>query len=655
MKKFYSFVLLVFSITCTTISFAQVKMPNYFSDHMVLQRNQPIIIWGEALPAERVTVTFKNQDKNTIADKNGKWKVSLNAEPQGGPYQLKIKGKNEIIFSDILMGDVWVCSGQSNMEWPLLYTNGAEEEIKNANYPQIRQLLVPRSVSDKPLDDIKKTEWAVCRPNTAANFTAVGYYFARKVQAETGVPIGLVNTSWGGTNIETWISEASLKTHPDFEWLKSNQGVTFADLAKKKEERLFNIIKSFQKENTPQTQEVWVSQSYDDADLPVLKVPELWESQSLPGFDGILWYRKIINLTKEQAHNANELSLGMIDDQDETFVNGVKVGGINGYNERRIYKINKDVLKEGNNVISVKVTDGGGGGGIYGNEADVYLQTGAEKISLAGDWRAGIIKESARANVNNEPGIYVSLLYNGMLHPLQQARIKGFLWYQGESNSGAAKQYESLFPLLIKDWRSKWNQGNLPFYFVQLASFNAGNMNGLNGSGWAELRDAQRKTLQLPNTGMALATDIGDAKDIHPRNKKDVGIRLAMNALKNDYGKNVVPMGPLYKSVVFQDNKAIVSFDNVGCGLLVRNNDYALKGFQIAGADKKFYWANAKIAGDKIEVWNNEVAKPVAVRYGWTDVTDDINLYNKEGLPASPFRTDDWEGLTDKNKYKIAL
>lgn len=653
MKKLFLF---FFICTLSNAVIAQVSLSNYFSDHMVLQRNQPIVIWGKGAVGEKISVSFKSQNKTTTTDKNGDWRIALSPEKEGGPYELKVKGKNEIVLTDILMGDVWVCSGQSNMEWNMSSVENAEKEKNEANFPQIRQIQIQKEISREPLQDIQPTVWKVATPENISNFTAVGYYFARKLLAETNIPIGLINTSWGGTNIETWISATSLSTHPDYKAIVSITPGEYNDMLEKQKQKVLSSVSKFQNNNIPTKETEWKTPQFDDSKWSTLKVPQEWENQGLNHIDGIVWYRKEITLTKQQAENASLLSLGLIDDKDITYVNGQNVGSTMMYNVARTYTLNKNIFKEGKNIIAVRVEDNGGGGGFYGDPEEVYLQSGDEKISLAGDWKARVIPESIYFDVRS-PNHFPSLLYNAMIHPFIQTRVKGFIWYQGETNSGAARQYETVFPLLIKDWREKWQQGNLPFYFVQLASYDAGggNANGLTGSGWAELRDAQRKTLKVPNTGMALTTDIGDAKDIHPRNKKDVGIRLALNALKNDYGKNIVPMGPLYKSMNVTENKAVISFDHVGCGLMARNQDYDLKGFQIAGADQKFHWAKAKIVGDKVEVWNDDVARPVAVRYGWTDVTDDINLYNKEGLPASPFRTDDWKGLTDNNKYQIVF
>lgn len=652
MKKI-SITLALIALALTTI--AQVKLPNIFTDHMVLQRNMPINIWGWANAGEKVIVSFAGQTKQAIADKAGNWKVVLSPRKEGGPYEMKIKGSNEIVLKDILMGEVWVCSGQSNMEFEVSGIANPQQEAATANYPNIRQLKVAHITAIKPQADIPETAWTVCNPQTVYGFTAAGYFFAKKLYNELKVPIGIINSSWGGTNIETWISDSSIKTHPYFNTILNKEdnniekqmSIRVADLKTK-------IIK-LQGDLNVSDIDSWLQKDYNDSKWPTLNVPQFWEEQGLQGLDAVAWYRKTIELTEEQASKAETIMLSKIDDMDQTYINGVKIGGMNDYAAVRKYAIPKNLLKAGSNTIAIRVFDGSGGGGIYGNKEDVKIMfNGLPELNLAGAWKFRIDGSSLTAGAL-KPNSYPSLLFNSMIHPLINYAIRGVIWYQGEANTWRSKQYKELFPLLIRDWRSQWKQKDLGFYFVQLASFDASNgkANGTTGSMWAELRDAQKSALALPYTGMAVASDIGNAKDIHPKNKQDVGLRLALNALKMTYKKNIVPAGPLYQSVKFVNGKAMISFTNVGNGLTMRGNDKELKGFQIAGADKIFHWANAKIVGNKVEVYSNEVKSPVAVRYGWTDVLDDINLYNKNGLPASPFRTDDWLWLTEKNGYKI--
>jgi sialate O-acetylesterase len=340
----------------------------------------------------------------------------------------------------------------------------------------------------------------------------------------------------------------------------------------------------------------------------------------------------------------------MIDDQDETWVNGQKVGHTESYNTKRVYEIPAALLKEGVNKISIRVHDTGGGGGIYGDAKDLVLNVGDHSYPLEGKWSFQV-EAMNDATTSMNPNSYPTLLYNAMVNPLIPYAIKGVIWYQGESNAGRAYQYQKAFPLMITDWRTRWNQGDFPFYFVQLASFNPQGGNVMKGSDWAELRDAQRMTLKLPKTGMAVTTDIGESNDIHPRNKQDVGKRLAAIALHEDYQKDIEFSGPVYKSMKVQGNKIILEFDHVGKGLEARDKYGYLKGFAIAGEDQKFKYAKAQIQGDQVVVYSDEISSPVAVRYSWENDPVDSNLFNKDGFPAGPFRTDNWKGITENTKY----
>jgi sialate O-acetylesterase len=379
-------------------------------------------------------------------------------------------------------------------------------------------------------------------------------------------------------------------------------------------------------------------------------VPSLWENQQIGNIDGVVWMRKTIVLSAEQAKKEAVLYLSKVDDEDVTYVNGVQVGTNNIWEAKRIYKIPVGVLKEGSNVIAVRIADYTGGGGIYGDPADLKIDFKDSIVPLEGLWKFNVVN----VKISVSPNSYPSLLYNAMVNPLIPYAFQGVLWYQGEANVWRAKQYKKAFPLMITDWRAKWNQGNFPFYFVQLSTFNEFNGNSKVGSRWAELREAQTQTLQLPNTGMAVTTDIGNAKDIHPTNKQDVGKRLAAIALNNVYGKKMVYSGPMYKSMEIKANQIILTFDNTGSGLSSSDNGENLKGFEIAGADKVFYSAKAIIKNNTVIVSSEKVSNPVAVHYGWADDDTDINLFNKEKFPASPFRTDDWDMITANEIYKVS-
>ncbi|PBJ10986.1 sialate O-acetylesterase [Flavobacterium sp. ACN6] len=647
MKKVVVFILLIFSY----ISNANVRMPLIFSDGMVLQRNKEIPIWGFADANESIEIHFNKQIKKTQADKNGKWTVNLSAEKAGGPFELIIIGKNKITIKNVLVGEVWICSGQSNMEFQVIKTMNAEKEIADSNYPMIRHFGVAQDLSGTPKDDLKQGKWEVSSKETVGNFTAVGYYFAKKLYSELKIPIGIINTSWGGTNVETWTSREAFQNSPEFKAMIADVPVVDID-------SVFEIYKKSVLDNLKKVQGFDVSMenetqfkdpNFQDKNWPEIKVPSLWENQQIGNIDGIVWMRKTIVLTAEQAKKEAILHLAKVDDEDKTYVNGVEVGTNNLWDKLRVYKIPANVLKEGTNVIAVRITDYSGGGGIYGDPTDLKIDFKGSNFPLDGLWKFNVIQ----VKIAISPNSYPSLLYNAMVNPLVPYAMQGVLWYQGEANVWRAKEYKKSFPLMINDWRTKFKQGNFPFYFVQLSTFDEFGGNSQKGSRWAELREAQSETLKLPNTGMAVTTDIGNAKDIHPTNKQDIGLRLAAIAMNDLYGKKQVHSGPTYKSQEIKGNQIILTFDNTGSGLSTLNNN-ELKGFEIAGSDKVFHAAKAIIKDNKIIVSSEKVLNPVAVHYGWADDDTTINLFNKEKFPASPFRTDNWEMITANEKYSVS-
>ncbi len=636
--------------------YANVKLPRIFSDNMVLQRNKLIPVWGWANPHEKITVQFDHQTKKTTADKNGKWMVKLDNEIAGGPFQLIVKGKNTITINDVLVGEVWICSGQSNMEFPIEgwgKVNNYKEEIANANYPMIRHFKVPNMVSCTPMDDVSGGSWQICSPATAGDFSAVAYFFGRELFNKLKVPIGLLNTSWGGTIVETWTSRKAFENSDEFKSMIAGMPLLNLDsMAKVKTQETRKRLLALQGSLNNTDADTWKDVHTDDSKWPQMQIPNLWETQQIGDLDGFVWFRKTVNITAANAGKPATLFLSMIDDNDITYVNGIKVGSTVGYNVKREYNIPAGILKEGKNVIAVRVEDTGGGGGIYGDGADMKLTLGNEVMPLAGKWNFRVEK-IAGGSESIGPNSYPTLLYNAMINPLIPFAMEGAIWYQGESNAGRAYQYRKAFPLMINDWRSRWGEGNFPFYFVQLASYNAANGNSVNGSSWAELRESQTKTLSLPNTGMAVTTDIGDSGNIHPKDKQDVGKRLAEIAFHNVYGENNVYSGPMYQSMKMEGNKIRISFTHTGTGLMVKDKYGYIKGFEIAGADKKFHYAKAYVDGSDVVVFNDDIANPVAVRYAWADDAGEANLFNKEGFPASSFRTDDWKGMTDDIKYAI--
>jgi sialate O-acetylesterase len=469
------------------------------------------------------------------------------------------------------------------------------------------------------------------------------------------VPVGLINTSWGGTHSETWTSRESFENSDEFKnMINAMPKLNLDSLAKKNDADTKLRIEKLQPKFPASGAEIkeWSTRDFDDTGWPKLHVPELWEGQELGNVDGIVWYRKTFEVSAADAGKDAVLELAMIDDLDETYVNGIKVGETKRYNEQRKYFISGNVIKSGKNSIAVRVVDTGGGGGIYGSADNVAITIGNTKIPLAGAWTFQV-----ESLANNEgsvgPNTYPTLLFNAMVKPLIPFAMRGVIWYQGEANADRAYQYRKAFPLMITDWRKHWGQGDFPFYFVQLSTFNANNGNSTRGSSWAELREAQAMTLSLPNTGMAVTTDIGNPADIHPRNKQDVGKRLAALALNKTYGKQIISEGPMYRAMKVDGDKAIISFSNTGGGLVVKDKYGYLKGFEIAGADGKFHYARAEVRNDEVVVSHPDVKTPVAVRFGWADDAGDNNLFNREGFPAAPFRTDTWKGITDQHKFNI--
>ena len=655
MKK--TIVLFLTGILFTIVAFADITLPKIFGNNMVLQRNKPISVWGWAAPNEKIMVQFNKQTKNTTANKAGKWQLFLASENAGGPFKLSVKGNNEVNLQNILVGEVWVCSGQSNMEMPIAgwgKINNYQNEIKEANYPQIRHIKVPNTVSTKLKDDITGGNWQVCSPATAGDFSAVAYFFARDLYNKLKVPIGLINTSWGGTMSEAWTSEKAFAQSPELNYVAT--AMKNNDIESSRKNSVETVVKQVEKiqgsfDNAVNTT-TWKNSEFDDSKWPVMQLPGLWENQGLAALDGTVWFRKNIIVSDADAGKAAVLNLSMIDDNEQTYLNGVLVGSTTGYNTQREYAIAPGILKAGKNTIAIKVDDTGGGGGVYGLPADMKLTIENNVQSLAGNWafRVAHILSSATGIGPND---YPAMLFNAMLYPLVQFSIKGAIWYQGETNAGRAYQYRTAFPLMINDWRTHFKQGNFPFLFVQLSTFGSAEANSKNGSDWAELREAQAITLSLPNTGMAVITDIGNPADIHPKNKQDVGKRLAFIALHHVYNKPGEYTGPQFQSMKITGNKVALTFTHTGSGLMVKDNAGNIGGFEIAGADKQFHEANATIYGDKIMVTANDVSQPVAVRYNWVNDASAGNLFNKEQFPAAPFRTDKWEGITVKNKYTV--
>lgn len=647
-KKYNTFFLVIFCLLISQSIRAEIKLPGYFTDNMMLQRDMPIKIWGWGNRYETVTVSIHDQKVNTRCKKDGTWEIILSPIPYGGPYSLTVQGKeNSIKIENILIGDIWLCSGQSNMEWTVEQSANSKQEVQNANYPEIRALKVPKSIKNSPQDNFN-AQWEICSPSTVGAFSGIAYYYARALYKEVQIPIGIINASWGGTDIETWISDEAFTALPSNVQKQYNMEVVnnleeYIRQNKGQKQAFLDAM-----ENDPGINNQWFIPGFNTVAWEEMKVPGEWGTTPLSLIDGHVWFKYDLNLTCTEAGRPATLSLGTIDDADITWVNGTKVGNASGWDTPRIYSIPPGILKEGSNNITVRVTDNGGSGGMWGQEADIYLEIDNTRHSLAGNWKYQMSVANADYHVLDiTPNMVHSSLYNTMIHPLTPFRIKGVIWYQGENNVGAGYDYRTLFQTQIKDWRTRWGY-ELPFYWVQLANLYPEDTTPV-GSSWAELRESQAMTLELPHTGQATIYDIGDAYSIHPTNKQEVGRRLSLIALHKDYGRDsLVYSGPTFQNVSFKENTAVITMNTYGSQLTIHNKYGYLEGFSIAGEDRKFVWAKAFIdANGKIIVYNENIAEPVAVRYAWSN-NPAANLFNAQGLPAIPFRTDSWKGVTEK-------
>jgi sialate O-acetylesterase len=650
-------IVLTISLFISIVVSAQLRTANIFTSRMVLQRDKLVPVWGWANKNEKVTLQFNGQTISTKANTDGKWMINLRPMPAGGPYDMRIVSKKDsVVLSDVMVGEVWICSGQSNMEFTVQNAINAKEEMANAVNIPVRQFKVATQVALQPVDDITKGEWVAASTQTVGNFTAVGYFFARELAWQLHVTIGLINDNWGGSQVESWISKDAMSGSDELkEYAQNHLPSTWqqADSI-----MLVNLKKNLAEKNNNQSP-VYNKQQLLQADTAVFNswlpysAPGQWDWQGVWAFRGTGYYERTIDITEDEAEKTSMLSLGDNDGQFEVYINGALIKKGEG-KETHLINLPAQTFRASRNILLVrqaKQTDPAWyGNGFYGDPAHLYLQLNDATVSLAGGGWKIMPDLDAPFNFNHGQNNHGTIVYNAMIHPIVPYAIKGVIWYQGEANAGRAYQYRKTFPLLIESWRNEWKD-SFPFLFVQLSSF-GGQQSSHEGSNWAELREAQTMTLSLPNTGMAVTTDIGNPDDIHPKNKQDVGRRLAASALNKVYGINVLPCGPVYKSSTFNSGKAYISFDYVGKGLMAKDKYGYLKGFEIAGADKKFYYAQAAIDADKVVVWSNEVQQPVAVRYAWTDAPVEANLFNMDGFPASSFRTDDWPGITVGKKFE---
>jgi sialate O-acetylesterase len=644
-SKLIRFVTFTFCIAFLQTANAAVKLPKLISDGMVLQRDTRIKIWGWANIHEGVKVIFNRSTYASVAGEDGKWYINTEAMKAGGPYVMEIIGENHITIKNIMLGDVWVCSGQSNMELPIeRVAERYPDLIANSANPYIREFWVPNTyVFTAPQDDVTGGIWEEANPQTVPHFTAVGYFFAKELYQKYHVTIGLIKSCVGGSPAQAWLSGDALKQFPGYRAVANQyKNAAYLDSVKKAGTTIANSwnenIKLHDEGLTGS--KPWFDNGYDASAWATLQLPGYWDNQGLKNTNGVVWLRKEIDVPASLAGQPAQLWLGRVIDQDFAYVNGVFVGTTGYQYPPRRYPVAAGVLKAGKNVIVVRLISNSGLGGFVPDKP-YQLHVGNQIIDLQGAWQYKLGYQSKPMASSTTIAYQPVGLYNGMIAPLLNYKIKGVIWYQGESNTAIPTEYHALFTNLINDWRSKWAEGSFPFLYVQLANFMETRSQPTQ-SGWANVREAQLQALQLPNTGMAVITDLGDWNDVHPTNKSEVGKRLALAAQKVAYGDNkVVYSGPVYQTMKIDGDHIIISFTNTGGGLKAKGGG-ELKYFAIAGADKKFVWAKAKLEGNKVIVWNDAVKIPVAVRYAWADNPEGANLYNKELLPASPFRTDDW-------------
>jgi sialate O-acetylesterase len=653
MKKRLSLFTCLLSLLCLffqTFCYAQITLPKVFGDNMILQRDLQIPVWGDATPGATVVAQLGKIHATAKADNSGKWMLRFPKFTAGGPYTLTIaeSGKPQagIMLKGILIGDVWLASGQSNMEWQVQQSGDARREIEKANFPQIRFLVVEHDKKLKPQSDILSGKWKVCDTSNVKDFSAVAYYFARKIHGEQNIPVGIIQSTWGGTPVEAWTSRDMLLTSP----ISRASTLSNDTLGFDREDfvadslnmiRFWNIV--FNPQNN--ADKILPSPEYNDADWTNIEMPNVIRDFGIGNYEGMVWLRKKLVLPESFAGKDVTLNLGHPEMNYSLYFNGQEIcKNIWNANPTHSYTIPARLVRRGENTIAIRMAMLWGGGGLNPPADDLYITDGASTISLAGTWLYKKDLETAIPKILNYQ-YYPTVLFNAMINPLIPYGIKGFLWYQGEANVQAAYNYRKLFPMLITDWRQRWKQGNCPFLYVQLANFKK--INPLPAeSEWAELREAQTLTLTQPNTAMACIIDIGDADNIHPANKQEVGRRLALNANKLVYKQSCIASGPLYKSYRQEGNRIRISFINTGAGLVTKGGK-EITGFAIAGKDKQFYWAKAIIEGNEVVVYADKVTEPEAVRYAWAD-NPVCNLVNSEGLPAIPFRTDEWKGITQK-------
>lgn len=631
------FVILVLSYSLN----ADVRLPAFFSDKMVLQRGDSSPIWGRASVGEAVKVRFRGEEYRTVVNENGRWKLDLDPGSAGGPFEMVIEGENRLALEDIYVGDVWLASGQSNMELSMERVKERfPEEIKHSENHRIRYFGVKTDYDfNGPKTDLNSDGWLVANPSDVLRFGAVGYFFAKAIEERVDVPIGIVNASVGGSPLEAWLSEEALKRDYPEAFAKAVRWRN-ADLIAKAEAENSAIYAAWDRAAESEDAGLngptpWYASEWVDDDWQRIMLPTFWDEGGIEPMNGVVWFQKTFDLPDSLVGKAGNLYLGTIVDADETYLNGVKVGNTTYQYPPRRYKVPAGLLKQGGNVVTIRAFSHSGRGS-FTKDKPFQLKVGDQAIDLRGEWKVRV-----GAVLYERPGTTFIRwnplgLYNAMIAPLVPMEIKGVLWYQGESNANQPANYQNLLESLVGDWRSKWGRDDLPFIWAQLPNFMETTKN-LSESNWAKLRDLQRRALKIPNTGMSVNIDLGEWNDIHPLDKQSVGERLALEARRVAYHEDsLVSSGPLVQSARLKGKRVRLAFDTLGSRLVVKGGGKP-KHFALAGEDGRFVWAKARLVGDGVEIWSPKIDRPKIIRYAWANNPDFANLYNEEGLPASPF------------------
>jgi sialate O-acetylesterase len=654
MNPIRSLLLILLLIATPAIAADKPFLSPALGSHMVLQRDRANTFWGWTAPGSEVTVSIAGRRAKAVAGPDGKWTAHLTPPPVGGPYTGAIDGPQHVDLTDIMVGDVWLCGGQSNMEFGITNEKKGAAEVAQSNDPGLRLFFVPRQIAYTP-GETDPGEWLVCSPETVVQhgwggFSAVGYHFGHALRRELGIPIGLVEVNWGGTSAETWTSPEALAPLGDFA-----PGLALVDSLRKAGSPLYGDYLDLwlaQKDAGAKPGAEWQRPDLNDSDWTPVTLPNGFDGVGISEPGGIVYFRKSFQLPTPLPPGDAKVSLGPIYQIDQTWVNGESVGS-NGWGPiPRNYTIPAKILKSGPNLIAIRVIGNGEKRGFQGLPEDMFVELAdGTHIALADGWKAKVAYKTTDENPGPktyEPfPNFPAVLFNGMLSPEIPLAIRGAIWYQGEENAGRAYQYRTLLPAMIADWRQRFGQGDFPFYIVSLAAFQK-HKDVPSDDEWAELREAQAHTAQtVPHSGLAMTIDIGDANDIHPKDKKTVGERLALVALAKEYGKTEVYSGPVYQSMKREGPSIRLTFDHADGGLKSTGNK--LGEFSIAGVDHKWHWADAKIDGDTVVASSPDVPEPIAVRYAWQS-NPIATLVNGSDLPAVPFRTDDWPEMTAGRK-----